>query len=133
MSETLCILVVDDNPSMADSLADILEIKGFTVRAAASGKEALEILREGPVDFLLTDVKMPEMNGLDLYRATRKLYPRLITVFMTAYAADDLIQQGMAEGVKTVLTKPLDIKFLLSFFSAQKRIINRAGQPGEAD
>jgi CheY-like chemotaxis protein len=133
MSETLCILVVDDNPSMADSLADILEIKGFTVRAAASGKEALEILREGPVDFLLTDVKMPEMNGLDLYRATRKLYPRLITVFMTAYAADDLIQQGMAEGVKTVLTKPLDIKFLLSFFSAQKRIINRAVQPGEAD
>ena len=133
MSETLCILVVDDNPSMADSLADILEIKGFTVRAAASGKEALEILREGPVDFLLTDVKMPEMNGLDLYRATRKLYPRLITVFMTAYAADDLIRQGMAEGVKTVLTKPLDIKFLLSFFSAQKRIINRAGQPGEAD
>jgi CheY-like chemotaxis protein len=133
MSETFCILVVDDNPSMADSLADILEVKGFTVRAAASGKEALEILREGPVDFLLTDVKMPEMNGLDLYRATRKLYPRLITVFMTAYAADDLIQQGMAEGVKTVLTKPLDIKFLLSFFSAQKRIINRAGQPGEAD
>ena len=133
MSETLCILVVDDNPSMADSLADILEIKGFTVRAAASGKEALEILREGPVDFLLTDVKMPDMYGLDLYRATRKLYPRLITVFMTAYAADDLNQQGMAEGVKTVLTKPLDIKFLLSFFSAQKRIINRAVQPGEAD
>jgi CheY-like chemotaxis protein len=128
MSETLCILVVDDNPSMADSLADILEIKGFTVRAAASGKEALEILREGPVDFLLTDVKMPEMNGLDLYRATRKLYPRLITVFMTAYAADDLIQQGMAEGVKTVLTKPVEINFLLLMFSAYKRISTEAGR-----
>ena len=128
MSETLCILVVDDNPSMADSLADILEIKGFTVRAAASGKEALEILREGPVDFLLTDVKMPEMNGLDLYRATRKLYPRLITVFMTAYAADDLIQQGMAEGVKTVLTKPVEINFLLLMFSAYKRISAEAGR-----
>ena len=85
------------------------------------------------MDILLTDVKMPEMDGLELFRETRSLYPKLITIFMTAYAADDLIQQGMAEGVKTVLTKPLDIKFLLSFFSAQKRIINRAGQPGEAD
>jgi CheY-like chemotaxis protein len=128
MSEIISILVVDDNPSMADSLADILELKGFSVRAAASGKEALQILTLGPVDILLTDVKMPVMNGLELYRETRKLYPNLITVFMTAYAADELIQQGMAEGVKTVLTKPLDIKFMLSFFSAEKRILNRAGQ-----
>ena len=128
MSEITSILVVDDNPSMADSLADILELKGFTVCAAASGMEALQILKQGPVDILLTDVKMAGMNGLELYRETRKLYPNLITVFMTAYAADELIQQGMAEGVKTVLTKPLDIKFMLSFFSAEKRILNRPGQ-----
>jgi len=128
MGETISILVVDDNPAMADTLADILEVKGFSVHAAASGAEALKILREQPVDILLTDVKMPEMNGLELYRETRKLYPRLITIFMTAYAADELIQQGMAEGVKTVLTKPVDINFLLLLFSAEKRIINRAGQ-----
>jgi CheY-like chemotaxis protein len=128
MSETIRILVVDDNPAMADTLADILEVKGFTVHAAASGAEALKILREQPVDILLTDVKMPGMNGLELYRETRILYPRLITIFMTAYAADELIQQGMAEGVKTVLTKPVDINFLLLLFSAEKRIINRAGQ-----
>jgi CheY-like chemotaxis protein len=127
MSEIISILVVDDNPAMADSLADILEVKGFSVHAAASAAQALEILRAGPVDILLTDVKMPEMNGLELYRETRKMYPEIVTIFMTAYAADDLIQQGMAEGVKTVLTKPLDIKFMLSFFSAQKRIINKTG------
>ena len=46
------------------------------------------------------------MNGLEFYRETRNLYPQLITIFMTAYAADELIQQGMAEGVNTVLTKP---------------------------
>ena len=128
MSESIHILVVDDNPAMADSLADILEVKGFSVHAAASAAQALESLAEGPVDILLTDVKMPQMNGLELYRATRKTHPRLITIFMTAYAADDLIQQGMVEGVKTVLTKPLDINFLLLLFSAEKRIIDRAGQ-----
>ena len=126
MSETISILVVDDNPAMAESLADILEAKGFSVSKAASGAEALEILRERPVDILLTDVKMPEMDGLELFRETRSLYPKLITIFMTAYAADDLIQQGMAEGVKIVLTKPLEINFLLHLFSAEQRIINGA-------
>jgi two-component system response regulator GlrR len=121
------ILVVDDNPAMADTLADILEAKGFAVHAAASGAEALEILQEQPIDILLTDVKMPEMNGLELYQKTRKLYPNLITIFMTAYAADDLIQQGMAEGIKTVLTKPVDINYMVALFLAEKRIINEAG------
>ena len=64
MSETIRILVVDDNPAMADTLADILEVKGFTVHVAASGADALQILKEAPVDILLTDVKMPGMNGL---------------------------------------------------------------------
>ena len=128
MSEAISILVVDDNLAMADSLADILEAKGFTVYAAAGGAEALEILRKQPVDILLTDVKMPAMNGLELYRNTRKVYPNLITIFMTAYAADDLIEQGMAEGVKTVLTKPVEINFLLLMFSAYKRISTEAGR-----
>jgi two-component system response regulator HydG len=128
MGETIRILVVDDNPDMAETLADILELKGFTVHAAASGAEALEILRGQPVDILLTDVKMPGMNGLELYRETRKLYPRLITIFMTAYSADELIQQGMAEGVKTILDKPLDMNFLVRLLSAHGRIIAEAGR-----
>ena len=127
MSETIRILVVDDNPAMAGTLADILEMKGFSVHAAASGAEALEILRKQPIDILLTDVKMPGMNGLELYRETRKAYPKLVTIFMTAYTADELIRQGMVEGVKIILDKPVDIGFLLALFSAEKRIINRIG------
>ena len=123
MSETIRILVVDDNLAMADTLVDILDAKGFVVHAAAGGAEALKILQKQPIDILLTDVKMPEMNGLELYRETRKLYPNLITIFMTAYAADDLIQQGMAEGIKTVLDKPVDINFMVTLLSAHRRII----------
>jgi CheY-like chemotaxis protein len=124
MSNTISILVVDDNPSMADTLLDILEVKGFEVHAATSGAKALEILGKQPVDILLTDVKMPEMNGLELFQQARRLYPQLITIFMTGYSADDLIQQGLAEGVKTVLSKPVDINFLIHLFSAEKRIIS---------
>jgi CheY-like chemotaxis protein len=127
MSESFTILVVDDNPSMAGSLVDILEVKGFEVHAASNGAEALEILRVHHVDILLTDVKMLDMNGLDLYRETRLIYPKLITLFMTAYAADDMIQQGMKEGIKTVLSKPVDIDLLLSLLSNYKRIMTNAG------
>jgi two-component system response regulator GlrR len=126
MKESAAILVVDDNPSMAKTLTDILTVKGFTVHAAFSGAEALKILQTQPVDILLTDVIMPDMDGVALYRATRKTHPELITILMTAYAADDIIQQGLAEGIKTVLTKPLDIELLLALFSAVNRILTKA-------
>jgi len=123
MRDTAVILVVDDNPSMAKTLADIMGIKGFEVHAAYSGLEALAILQNQPVDILLTDVIMPDMNGVELYRKTRKAFPKLTTILMTAYAADDIIHQGLAEGIKTVLTKPLDIELMLALFSAYKRLI----------
>jgi CheY-like chemotaxis protein len=117
MSESLFVLVVDDSPSMATTLVDILNIKGFEVYAAQSGAEALEILREHAMDILLTDVIMPDMNGVELYREARKIRPNLTTILMTAYAADDIIRQGMAEGIRTVLNKPLNIDFLLTLLS----------------
>jgi YesN/AraC family two-component response regulator len=115
------VLIVDDNAAMTRSLADILEVKGFMVHAANTGSDALQILRDNPVDILLTDVKMPDMNGVTLYRQTRTTHPALTTILMTAYAADELIQQGLSEGIKAVLTKPLDVDFLLQLFSAIKR------------
>jgi two-component system response regulator HydG len=122
MSESFSILIVDDDPSNAGVLADILDVKGFIVHAANSGAEALLILREHPVNILLTDVKMPGMNGVELYRAARQINPALATILMTAYAADNLIQQGMSEGIRTVLNKPLDIDLLLALISAYTRI-----------
>ncbi len=69
---------------------------------------------------LLTDVRMPDMNGVALYREARKSHPTLTTYLMTAYAADEIIRQGMKEGIKTVLTKPLDIDLMLALFTAYK-------------
>lgn len=123
MKKSVAILVVDDNSSIAKTLTDILAVKGFQVHAAFSGAEALKVLQTQPVDILLTDVIMPDMDGVALYRATRKTHPKLTTILMTAYAADDIIQRGLAEGIKTVLTKPLDIDLLLALLSAFKRIL----------
>ena len=122
MSEILSILVVDDDPSMAGTLVDILDVKGYKVHAAYCGAEALQMLREHPVDVMLTDVRMPDMNGVELYRATRKTHPNLRTFLMTAYSDDAIIQKGMEEGIKTVFTKPVDIDLLVSIFSVVKRL-----------
>jgi CheY-like chemotaxis protein len=123
MNDSLSILIVDDNPAMAISLTDVLEFKGFQVHLANSGKNALVILQEHPVDIMLTDVIMPEMNGLELYRETRKTHPRLLTWFMTAYAADALISQGLKEGIKTVFNKPIDMELLLLFLNASRNML----------
>lgn len=125
MSTSTRILVVDDNPPMTKTLADILGAKGYTVHTALSGAEALQILDDQPVDILLTDVRMPDMNGVNLYRETRKKNPDLLTFLMTAYSADDILQEGLREGIKTILTKPLDIDFLLMLLEA---VVNTYGQ-----
>jgi CheY-like chemotaxis protein len=125
MSEPFAILVVDDNPPMVESLAEVLKVKGFAVYTALCGAEALKVLEAHPVQIMLTDVRMPDMSGVQLYRKTRQNYPRLITILMTAYSADDIIQKGMMEGIKTVLTKPLKMDFLITLLSAYKR---QAGQ-----
>jgi YesN/AraC family two-component response regulator len=122
MLESVSVLIVDDNPSMAGALADVLEAKNYTVYTASSGAAAIAVLREHPVHILLTDVVMPDMNGVELYLSTRSDHPGLVTIFMTAYAADDLIQQGMRAGIKTVLTKPIDMDFLLYLLSAARSI-----------
>jgi DNA-binding NtrC family response regulator len=127
MDDTTTILVVDDQVAVATTLADILLAKGFKVRLAVSGEEALQILKEDAVDILLTDVRMPDMNGVSLYREARKIAPALTTYMMTAYAADEIIQQGMKEGIKTVLTKPLDIDLMIALFTAYKNLSKRGG------
>jgi CheY-like chemotaxis protein len=115
------VLIVDDNPAMAAALYDILVLEGFTTFQASSGAKALQILVDHPIDVLITDVIMPEMDGVELYRRTRQTHPQLITVLMTAYAADELIQRGMSEGIKTVLTKPIDIDFLILLLNTYKK------------
>jgi CheY-like chemotaxis protein len=122
MNNPTTILVVDDNPPMAKTLSDILTIKGYEVHTAYSGAEALEILRKHEIHILLTDVIMPDMDGVALYRQTRKTHPQLVTFLMTAYAADEIIQQGIAEGIKTVLTKPVDINLFLNLVMAVEQV-----------
>ncbi len=121
MTNKLHILVVDDDHRMANTLLDIFKVKGCEAEAAYSGAEALEKVKKDHFDCVLTDIKMPEVNGVELYRAIKALHPHLPVVFMTAYSTDRLVKEGLEEGAIATLTKPLDINLLLSFFSSLRK------------
>ena len=116
------VLVVDDYLPLVTSLAQILHLKGYKVQTANSGFEALRILKDQPVDILLTDFRMPLMTGLELYREIKKIHISLTAILMTADASEELLEQGIAEGVRAVLDKPLDIDYLIALISSLKVI-----------
>lgn len=117
MMSNLRILVVDDARRMTTTLADILTAQGYEIAQASSGPEALQLAQAGAFDCVVTDVKMPGMNGVELFRELHQKQPGLPVVFMTAYAADDLLRSGLEEGVIGVLNKPLDLHQLLGFLT----------------
>jgi two-component system response regulator HydG len=121
MSGRLRILIVDDERRMAKTLVDILKVKGYKAEAAHSAPEALDMVQKGHFDCVLTDIRMPEMNGVELYQAAKESQPDLPVVLMTAYSSDTLVKVGQEKGAIAVLTKPLDINLLLSFFSSLRK------------
>ncbi len=107
------ILIVDDEPSLLLTLAANLELEGLEVETAASGAIALELIKKQSFDLVLSDVRMPNMNGVELFREIHKLYPKLPVILMTAFAMESLIEQAIREGAFTVLPKPFDVDQLL--------------------
>jgi two-component system, NtrC family, response regulator HydG len=124
MTVKLNILIVDDDQRMTRTLSDILSVAGYNAEEAHSGEEALEKIDAQSIDCVLTDVRMPGMNGVEFHRQLRQVRPGLPVILMTAFAADDIICQGLEEGAVGVLEKPLDINLVLTLFASLSR--NRA-------
>jgi DNA-binding NtrC family response regulator len=107
------ILIVDDEGSLLLTLVANLELEGFDVVGALDAGSALRLLREHHFDLVLTDIRMPGMSGLELFRAIRSVRPDLPVILMTAFAAETLIEQAVQEGVFAVLPKPFDIEHVI--------------------
>lgn len=108
------ILVVDDNRDLAENVAEILSDEGFEADVFTDPTEALEKLVPGRYAVAVLDIRMPVMDGIELYRELKRRDPVLPAIAMTAYAHDDRIRAAVDEGVIAVLPKPLDVPRLLS-------------------
>ncbi|MCK5545557.1 MAG: response regulator [Desulfobulbaceae bacterium] len=122
----LTILIVDDDPGMVQTMNYILTEKGYEVMTAKDGFEAVERVKEKAFDVVLTDIKMPGMNGVELLKEINRLSPETTTVMMTAYTLPDLVEEAKREGALAILPKPLDldkVTALVEGFAEHKPIL----------
>src|SRR5580700_5120699 len=98
LREPTRVLVVDDRVEMAEMIADDLSSRGYDGMAVTSGQEALRLLRTERIDVLVTDLRMPEMDGLDLLRASVQLDPSRPVIMMTAYSGLDSAMDATGSG-----------------------------------
>jgi two-component system response regulator PilR (NtrC family) len=103
------ILIVDDEPSMRDMLRIVLRRDGFEVLLAANGVEAISILEKERVDLLLSDIRMPDVGGVDVLRAAKAVNRDIIAFMMTAFASTDSAVEAMRLGAVDYFTKPFNM------------------------
>ncbi len=107
------LLVVDDEQNARQALATLLAEEGFEVAQAADGAQALERLGEFGPDVVLSDVRMPQMDGITLVQRAREAGHGASFVIMTAFATIDVAVQAMRAGAENFLVKPLDVSAVL--------------------
>ena len=108
------ILIIDDDPSVTSVVKRGLAYEGFAVETASSGAEGLALLREHPVDLLILDVMMPEMDGFEVLRRVRTDDNRLPILFLTAKDAPSDQVQGLESGADDYIVKPFTFDVLLA-------------------
>lgn len=115
------LLIVDDEQSMRQLLTLFFKRAGYTTRAAQNGGEALELLRREPAEIVISDVKMPDMDGISLLRSIREIAPDAGVIMMTAFATIDSAREAFKLGADDFVQKPFDMEEL-------KMIVAKVGE-----
>src|SRR5919107_5613075 len=103
------LLIVDDEQGMRQLLSLVFGRAGHSVRAAESGRRAVEMLRTEPADVIVSDVKMPDMSGIEMLRAVREFLPDAAVVMMTAFATVETAREAFKLGADDFIQKPFDV------------------------
>src|SRR5256885_12514817 len=109
------VLVVDDRKEMCETLADGLVERGYDAVALSTGQSAVAALGRGRVDAIVTDLRMPGIDGLQLLAASRAQEPDRPVIVMTAYGAIDSAVESIRQGAAHYLTKPFKLDELVLF------------------
>ena len=132
MAEASLVHVVDDDDAVRDSLALLLEAAGFPVRTYASAPALLKALENGATGCVLTDVRMPDLDGLALQRRLTELGVRLPVIVMTGHADVPIAVEALKAGAVDFLEKPFDDTQLLAAVSSALAASQRTHQEGAA-
>ena len=107
------VLVVDDNESVREVLTIMLSRRGYRCESATNGIEAMQKINQINFDAVITDLEMPEMDGIVLMRGLRQHFSDLPVMVMTGQPDDSLVKSAMSAGARELLSKPFEISELM--------------------
>jgi two-component system response regulator FlrC len=131
MTGTRTVLVVDDNLDFAEDVQEILQTESIEVDIAGHGAEALELLQVKKYDLVLTNMRMPEVGGLDVARQVKARTPDVPVVLMTGYADEAALTCARQAGAILCMFKPLNFERLIPVL--HDLISRRRGSPQRLD
>ncbi|MGA9349291.1 MAG: diguanylate cyclase [Anaerolineae bacterium] len=114
MDEKERILIVDDNESMCRSLRLVLEKKGYETETASTGREAIEKVQGRFFNLALLDIRLPDMEGIELLAPLKETHPDMAVILVTGHASLKTAMQALNNGASGYITKPLDMDEVLS-------------------
>ena len=123
------ILVVDDERSMRELLAIVLRREGYEVLLAENGREAIELLEREPVDLLISDIKMPDMSGVEVLRAAKQIDQDILGIMITAFASTETAVEAMRLGA--VRLPEQAVRHDLLRMKVREKIENRQPEAGK--
>ena len=121
MNDKTKILIVDDHPAIRKTMVDVLTEEGFATDVAKDGSDALSKLLSQLYDFVLIDVQMPEINGVEVFRELKKKKDSLPKfIFFSAYSLPELKEEAAQFGCLAFLVKPIELKEIISLIKDNK-------------
>ncbi len=108
------LLLVDDETGYVNVLSNRLSKRGIDVSKANSGSEGIQILRNKDFDVAVLDLKMEDMDGIEVLKIFKKMYPKLEVIMLTGHGSERAAKQGIAFGAFDYLTKPCEFDELLA-------------------
>ncbi len=109
MSEARNILIVDDNPAQCDVLSQLVKQIGHTACTAANGELALQMFQDQQIDLVITDIQMPQMDGMTLLEKIRQCDPDIRVIVLTGYPSSETILRTIENDGYTYLVKPVKL------------------------
>lgn len=129
MKSSVSILIVDDEEMMRNLLNRILSREGYKISSAKDGVAALEMLEAEKINIIISDMKMPRMNGFELLKNVKREYPDIGVIIMTAYGDTYTVKDALLLGADEYITKPFkSYEIILVVERAYWRILSASGQ-----
>jgi DNA-binding NtrC family response regulator len=127
MEEKVTVLVIDDEPSVADALMVVLSDSGYEVAVAMTGRDGLDKISRHRFDVTITDLRLPDMSGMDVLSTIREKDPCSLIIIITAHSSPEIVAESVRRGAVDVLSKPFFPSDVLGSLNRALTSRNRIG------